>query len=182
MSRVVVDLGDVRIRELGPADAKPMAALANNRQVWLNLRDVVPHPYTVADGRAFIRSQLERERPDAFAIEAGGELAGAIGLHRASDVHRYTAELGYWLGEPYWGRGLATRCVRALTDAALAESDLLRIEAHVFSWNPASARVLEKAGFHFEGVRRASVVKDGHILDQHMWVRLRAELGDRWPG
>lgn len=176
-----MDLGDVRVRALRLSDAKPMAALANNRAIWRNLRDVVPHPYSVSDGRDFVRSQLERDVPEAFAIEVEGQLAGAIGLHRAQDVHRYSAELGYWLGEPFWGRGIATRCVRALTDAALAESDLLRIEAHVFSWNPASARVLEKAGFHHEGVHRASVVKDGHVLDQHMWVRLRAEMPEKWP-
>jgi RimJ/RimL family protein N-acetyltransferase len=176
-----IELTDLILRDLEPTDDAAMALLANDRTVWIHLRDRMPYPYTIEDARWFIGHARSPGREIAWAIEVQGAFAGVIGLERRGDVHRYSAEIGYWLGAPFRGRGLGTRAVRALVEHAFATTDLLRIDADVFSTNPASARVLEKAGFVREGVRRADVVKDGAVLDAHLWARLRPDLPARWP-
>ena len=109
-----------------------------------------------------------------FALATAQEAIGSIGLSPGQDVHRYTAELGYWLAEPFWGRGIVSRAVTALTAHAFSQrTDLVRIQAAVFSWNAASARVLEKAGYQREGVLRQSVFKDGVLGDSYMYAKLR---------
>ena len=102
----------------------------------------------------------------SYAIASNEEAIGGIGLRLQTDVHRRSAELGYWLGEPFWGQGIATKAVGALTEYAFAHLDLIRLYATVFEWNPASARVLEKAGYIYEGGRRKSATKDGKTIDQ----------------
>lgn len=183
MKGVDFDLGDgLRLRHLRRDDVAAVTRLVGDRRVWLNLRDVVPHPYTLRDGADFVGRMVASTDPEAVAIELDGDLAGVIGVHPNTDVHRYVAELGYWLGPPFWGRGVATRCVRAITAHVFATTELLRIEAHVFSSNPASSRVVEKAGFTLEGTLRASVVKDGRVLDRHMWAMVRpGALPETWP-
>lgn len=108
-----------------------------------------------------------------FAIASPTEMIGGVGLTFGSDVYRRSAEIGYWLGEPFWGRGITTAAVIAVTDYAFAEHDVVRVEAAVFESNPASARVLEKAGYVLEGRLRKSVTKDGHTLDELMYARIR---------
>lgn len=183
MKGVDMDLGDgLRLRHLRRDDAAAVTRLVSDRRVWLNLRDVVPHPYTQQHGRDFVDRQVSSDDPDAVAIVLDGELVGLVGAHPMVDVHRYVAEVGYWLGVPYWGQGIATRALRAVVDHVFATTELLRLEAHVFSSNPASARVVQKAGFTLEGVLRASVVKDGRVLDRMMWAKLRpGDLPDTWP-
>jgi RimJ/RimL family protein N-acetyltransferase len=168
-----LSLGDCEIRDLSREDAPALVKHANNRRVSSQLRDLFPYPYSAEDAARFLERTLAREPRETFAIATPHELIGVIGLHRGGDVYRRSAEFGYWLAEPFWGRGIATRAVRALSDWAFANTDLLRLQAGVFESNPASARVLEKAGFELEGRLRRAVSKDGHILDQLTYARLR---------
>src|SRR5688572_20433553 len=115
------------IRSLAAGDAKSVARYANNRKIWENLRDAFPYPYRLADAEGFL-SFLAQEKPEmTFAIATEVEAIGCIGLRRGVDVHRKTAELGYWLGEPFWGRGIMTEAVREFVRWAFQELDLNRI-------------------------------------------------------
>ena len=169
-----IELGEWCIRSFATADAESIAKYANNRRISINLRDRFPYPYTRADAEAFLARRLRpsSRRPISPSPRAARSIGG-IGFHPQSDVHRLSAEIGYWLGEPFWGRGIATRAVRALTEWVFATTPLVRLYAHVFEWNPASARVLEKAGYALEGRLRRSVLKDGKIIDQLMYAILR---------
>jgi RimJ/RimL family protein N-acetyltransferase len=160
------------IRTPRPEDAPALAKHANNRNVWRNLRDFMPHPYELADAEAFIERALAEERPTKFVIEVEGEAAGSVGLVLRQDIERIGAELGYWLAEPYWGQGILSEAVPAFTEWAVREFGLLRVEAIVFEWNPASARVLEKAGYVREGTLRRSAVKDGQVIDRWVYAYL----------
>ncbi len=155
------------------SDAGAIVRHANNRKIWLNLRDRFPHPYTEADAHAWLgMCAVEQGDPRNFAIEFQGEAIGGVGLEFLSDVHRMTAEIGYWLGEPLWGRGFATLAVTAVTQYAFATFDLRRVQATVFEWNPASARVLEKAGYALEGRLRSFIIKDNRVGDALMYAKL----------
>jgi RimJ/RimL family protein N-acetyltransferase len=167
-------LGVCEVRSWRPADAASIVEHANNRKVWLNLRDRFPHPYTARDARAFLKSVLAARPETNFAIDVDGAAVGGIAYHVQSDVERVGAELGYWLGEKYWGRGIATAAVRAVTERALTTPGVWRVFALPFAENRASARVLEKAGFTLEGVLRSSAIKDGRVLDQRLYARIRA--------
>jgi [ribosomal protein S5]-alanine N-acetyltransferase len=166
-------LAGVRIRAWRPEDAASLARHANNRNIWRNVRDRFPHPYTLADAETWIERVSQEHPPTQFALEVDGEAAGGIGIVLQRDVERRSAELGFWLGEAHWGRGLMTDAVRRFTAEAFDAFDLLRIYAVVFDWNPASCRVLEKAGFLLEGRLRRAVVKDGAVLDQLLYAAVR---------
>ena len=165
-------IGDWWIRSYRTDDAESLARYANNRNVSRNMRDTFPYPYTLQDAQQWIQL-ARRQRPEAnFAIASASEVIGGIGLTFRNDVHRRTAEIGYWLGEPFWGRGIATAALRALSEYAFDEHDLARLEAYVYEWNPASMRVLEKAGYVREGRLRQSVTKDGATIDQFLYARV----------
>jgi ribosomal-protein-alanine N-acetyltransferase len=171
----VLEAPPVIVRPWRASDLKDLVRNANNRKIWLNLRDRFPHPFTVADARAWLAIRgADTGNPHNFAIEFEGGAIGGIGIEFFRDVHRFTAEIGYWLGEPFWGRGFATIALRAVTGYAFAAFDLERIQATVYEWNPASARVLEKAGYEFEGRLRNYVMKDGRLGDVLMYAKLRA--------
>lgn len=163
------------VRPWRASDLKALVRNANNRKIWLNVRDRFPHPFTAADGRAWIAIRAaDTGYPHNFAIEFESGAIGGIGMEFLTDVHRLTVEIGYWLGEPFWGRGFATIALRAVSEYAFATFDLRRIQATVYEWNPASARVLEKAGYEFEGRLRNHVVKAGRVGDVLMYAKLRA--------
>jgi ribosomal-protein-alanine N-acetyltransferase len=164
--------GECMIRSWRDTDVESLQKYANNRKIWLNLRDVFPHPYTIDDARWWIEHASQEDPEQSFAIASAVEPIGGIGLMFGDDVHRHNAELGYWLAEPFWGRGIMTGAVCAFTEYAFKKFPLNRIYAEPFARNLASVRVLEKAGFLREGVLRASVVKDGTILDQIVYARL----------
>ena len=168
-----IELGDCELRAYEPGDVTSLARAANNPRVAAQLRDRFPHPYTEADARAWIAVVTAQQPVTSFAIATPHAVIGGIGLEPQPDVHRHTAELGYWLAEPYWRRGIATRAVQAFTEQSFVEYSLVRIYAFVFETNPASARVLEKAGFQLEGRLRSSVIKHGEHLDQLLYARLR---------
>lgn len=147
---------------------------ANNRNVWINLRDRFPHPYTVNDARRWLEMVVGQKPETNFAIAAAeNEAVGGIGFTVQPDVARRSAEIGYWLGEEFWGQGIATEALIAVTDHAFSNYDVCRLYAHVFDWNRPSARVLEKAGYAFEGRMKKSVTKDGQTIDQLMYAIVR---------
>ena len=154
----------VRSWRLGDADA--IARHANNHKIWLNLRDAFPYPYTVHDAREFIKSLKNHNPETTFTIAVNGEAAGSVGFVLRQDVERVSAEIGYWLAEPFWGRGIATEALVAMTDYAIATHKLTRLYALPFAWNGASCRVLEKAGYTLEARLRRSAIKNGVITDQ----------------
>jgi len=165
------------IRPWRSHDADALVKYANNRKVWLNLRDAFPHPYTAASAEAFL-AMVERQSPTTFyAIATREEAIGSIGISLNRDVHRLTAEMGYWLAEPYWGRGIMTETVVRFTDYAFERFQLVRIYAEPYANNSASCRVLEKAGYVLEGRLRSSAIKDGRILDQFLYAQVRG-LGE----
>lgn len=170
------------LRPLVPADAPSLAAHADDRDVWLNLRDRFPHPYTLADAEAYIASIPASPRPAGFGIVVDGEAAGTIGLVPGSDIERHTAEVGYWLGRRFWGRGVVSDALRAVTAYAFAELGMHRVFAVPFADNAASVRVLEKAGYVLEGRMRRSAVKDGRILDQWLFAACDDQLPYRAAG
>ncbi|HME88818.1 MAG TPA: GNAT family protein [Chthoniobacterales bacterium] len=159
------------IRDYRPDDAESLAKHANNRKVWLGLRDAFPHPYTIEDAKNFLQGSIAGLPRIHFCVEINGEAAGGIGLRPGKDVHRRTAEFGYWLAEEYWGKGIMSEVVPAFVDYCFKEFSLNRIFAMPHSNNPASARVLEKAGFVLEGRLRKNVVKDGQILDSLLYAK-----------
>jgi [ribosomal protein S5]-alanine N-acetyltransferase len=155
-------------------DAEALVRHADNRRVWINLRDLFPHPYTLNDAHEFILMNAVRGGPPMnLAIEHAGEAIGGIGLHPLSDVARFTAEVGYWIGETFWGRGLAAEALLRFTEYAFEQFQYERLEGWIFTSNPASARVLEKAGYALEATLRRSAFKDGRFLDCHLYVRFR---------
>ncbi len=167
------------LRSYRAGDKAALVAHADNKNVSRNLRDRFPHPYTPQAADGWLR-HVAAERPEtSFAIASPKELVGGIGIELGEDVHHRSGEIGFWLGEPFWGRGIVTRALRAFTPWAFERYDLLRIWAGVFDSNPASARVLEKAGYTLEGRHRAAVMKDGRALDELIYARLRFESTPR---
>ncbi|MDB6040326.1 MAG: N-acetyltransferase [Verrucomicrobiales bacterium] len=164
------------IRPFNEADAESVQHYADNRKVWMCLRDFFPHPYSLEDAKAFIKLVSQENPLKTFAIATPTEAIGSIGLRPGVDVHRKSAELGYWLAEPFWGRGIMSEAVTAFVATAFDRFDLIRIYAELFANNRASARVLEKAGFAFEGRLRANVIKNEEILDSLMFGRIRNEV------
>jgi [ribosomal protein S5]-alanine N-acetyltransferase len=167
---MILKLLNCSVRSYTFADAESLAKYANNRKVWLNLRDGFPYPYTIDNANDFISRATSSKPETNFAIDVNGEAAGGIGFSLHTDIERISAELGYWLAEPFWGRGITTEAVRALTDYAIKEHNLMRVYAVPLEGNEASRRVLEKAGYTLEGVMRKSALKDGKILDQFLYA------------
>jgi RimJ/RimL family protein N-acetyltransferase len=154
-------------------DAESLAKHANNRKIWLAVRDVFPHPYTILDAHEFLQRAMSDQPEMKFCVEIDGAAVGGIGVHPGQDVYRHTATVGYWLGEQFWRRGIMTEVVTAVTDFCFDNFPFRRISAEVFANNPASARVLEKAGFIFEACLKNNVVKDEQLLDSLLYARTK---------
>ena len=167
----------MKLRKWDRSDAASLTRYANNANVAQNLRDVFPHPYTLADAEAYIDGCLATDESAAlcYAIELDGQAAGSVGLFRQGDVYRKNAELGYWLAEDYWGRGVMTDAVRRLCAEGFERWDIARIYAEPFADNLGSRRVLEKAGFTLEGTMRRGAYKNGAYRDWCMYALLREE-------
>jgi ribosomal-protein-alanine N-acetyltransferase len=167
---VLLTLTTCAVRSWRISDAESLLRHANNRNIWLNLRDAFPHPYTKHDARAYIRSVRDRSPETTFAIAVDDEAVGSIGFVLRTDVERVSAEIGYWLAEPFWGRGITSEALVAVTSYAIDTHRLTRIYALPFAWNLASCRVLEKAGYTLEARLRRSAIKDGQITDQMQYA------------
>lgn len=161
------------LREWQPGDAESLAQQANNVKVWRNLHDSFPHPYTRADAESWIKQTAAATSGMVFAIVVEGKAVGGIGIHPGTDVHRRTAAIGYWLGEAYWGRGIATEALATMTEYVFSVFDFERLEAYVFEWNVPSTRVLEKAGYTREARLRKKVTKEGRTADCFLYARVR---------
>lgn len=170
---MLLDLGDLRVRNWRKDDLDALLRYANNPKIAGNLRDQFPYPYTRRDGIDYLNYVRSMDVPMSFAIEYAGEAVGGIGFKLGNDIARLSVEIGYWLAEPLWGRGFATRAVTATSDWAFDKYKVVRIFATAFSHNAASMRVLEKAGFQREGVLRRSAIKNGLVLDQVLYAKVR---------
>lgn len=161
-----------RVRPWTAADLDALVAHADNPHVSAQLRDVFPYPYTLDDGRRFLAFVAAQHPPTAMAIEVDGEAVGGVGVVPASGNERRTAEIGYWLGEAYWGRGIAVEALTMMTAYAIETFALVRVQALPAASNPRSCRVLEKAGYVLEGTMRKSFLKHGELHDQclYAWV------------
>lgn len=168
---------DFILRKWQRSDAAAIAAYADNEKIAQNLRDVFPHPYSLADAQAYVDSCVngDADRQLCRAIEVDGRAAGSIGLFRGSDVYQKSAELGYWLAEEFWGRGIMTEAVRQLCRDGFARWDIVRIYAEPFAHNAGSRRVLEKSGFTLEGIMHRGVFKRGKLCDFCVYALLRPE-------
>jgi [ribosomal protein S5]-alanine N-acetyltransferase len=164
--------GDIIIRRFKNSDIKKLARLVNNKKIWDNLRDYVPYPYTVQDAEDYIKMCMAEEPQSTFAVQYKGELAGSIGLVPKKDVYRLSAELGYWIGEPFWGKGIATTSVKLIVNYGFKNLGLVRIYSGVFDFNKASCRVLEKSGFILEGTLKKSVIKNKNICDEYRYAKI----------
>lgn len=163
---------NIEMKPLSVADGSRIALLADNKKIRDNLRTNFPDPYTPEEAEKFIRQRLQDEKNKVFGIHFRGEFSGVIGLHLQEGVYRYSAELGYWLGEPYWGKNIATRSVRLIVEYGFKELDLNRIFAGVYEFNPASMRVLEKCGFVPEGISRKAIYRNNRFWDEHRFALL----------
>jgi [ribosomal protein S5]-alanine N-acetyltransferase len=169
-----LDCGLCTLRRWRASDHSALVRHANNIGIWRNVRDIFPHPYTVKSADSFLAAAMKPTGSESiYAIDVGGQAVGAIGIHPRANEERHTAEIGYWLGEAYWGRGIATKAVQGLSQRTLDGNDLYRLFANVFASNPASMRVLEKAGFQREGILRRAVVKEGVLLDTVVYALTR---------
>ena len=166
-----------RIRKWELSDAKDLAAALSNKKVQDNLRDGLPYPYTEQDGKEFISAMLSADESEtfAFAITVDNMVIGSIGIFRQGNIHRQTAELGYYIAEEYWGKGIMTEAVKQICEYVFAKSDIIRIYAEPFAYNIASCRVLEKVGFQYEGTLRSNAVKNGKVIDMEMYSLLKEE-------
>ena len=166
---------DCVIRKWRLEDKSALAENLNNLNVLSNLRDGLPYPYTEKDAEDYIRAVLSADKRDtfAFAVALGDAAIGSIGVFRQNNIHFRTAEMGYYIGEPYWGKGYATSAIKQAVQYVFEHSDIIRIYAQPFSHNAASCRVLEKAGFHCEGTLQSNAVKCGRILDMKVYAFIR---------
>ena len=168
-----------KLRTWRLSDAKDLAAALNHRSVLNNLRDGLPFPYTGQDAGDYITAMLSADENStfAYAITVDDRAVGSIGAFRQGNIHRQTAELGYYLAEEYWGRGIMTDAIRQLCGIVFETTDILRIFAEPFSYNTGSRRGLEKAGFCYEGTMKSNAVKNGKVLDMTLYSLTRSARG-----
>lgn len=166
-----------KIRKWNLSDATDLAFAISNEKIQDNLRDGLPYPYTEQDAVAYIQDMLSADETQtfAFAITIDDKVIGSIGVFRQGNIHRRTAELGYYIAENYWGKGIMTEAVKQICAYVFNNSDIIRIYAEPFAYNKASCRVLEKAGFQFEGFLKSNAVKNGKIIDMKMYALIKSQ-------
>lgn len=166
----------VNLRKLRQGDVVPMAQLANNKKIWDNVRDGFGHPYSEKNAEDFIQRQAQSDTEKVFAIDFNGQLSGLCGLILQKDIYRKSAEIGYWIGEPFWGKGITTQAIGLLGLYAFEKMDLVRLHAGVFEYNVGSMRVLEKNGFAKEGISKKAIFKNGKFWEEHRFALLNENL------
>ena len=164
--------GDILLRKLKMTDKNSLALLANNRKIWNNMRDYLPFPYSEKDAEDFINSVKDENPVTTFAIDYKEQFCGVIGLIKQKDVYRLTAEIGYWIGEPYWNKGITTTAAKLITDYGFNKLQLVRIHTGVFEYNAGSMRVLEKCGYKKDCIFEKSVIKNGQIWNEHRYSKI----------
>ncbi|MDR1918565.1 MAG: GNAT family N-acetyltransferase [Tannerellaceae bacterium] len=161
------------LRPWQPEDVASLAAQANNIKIWKNTRDSFPYPYTEEDATAYIHHTMSKSPQQDFAIVIDGKAVGGIGVVPLSDVERFSAEVGYWLGESYWNKGIGTQVLIAFSEYLLAHTNLVRLFACVYAYNLPSVRILEKAGFRKVGTLQKAAFKNNRFTDMHYYERVR---------
>jgi RimJ/RimL family protein N-acetyltransferase len=166
-------LAGVHLRPWRKGDEDSLVRNANNRNIWINVDDRFPFPYTLDDASQWIQHCIMEKPARQFAIIVDGNAVGGVGILLKEGIRRKTAEIGYWLSEVYWGRGITTEAVKAVTEYAFSTFDICRIQATVFPQNKASGRVLEKAGYTLESCLKRGIIKEGQIIDEHLYAIVR---------
>lgn len=158
-------------------DAKELALIVNNKKIQNNLRDGLPYPYTENDAKSYISEILcsDKNTTFAFAITVNDKPIGSIGVFRKDNVHFRTAEMGYYIAEEFWGKGLGNSAVKQICQYIFKNTDIIRIFAEPFAYNTASCRILEKSGFQYEGTLRSNAVKNGKVLDMKMYSLIKSD-------
>ena len=159
------------LRRWQSGDEQSLAENANNYQIWNNLKDIFPHPYTIIDAYEWVN--IASDSAENFAIVVQDKAVGGIGILLKEDIYRKNAEIGYWLGEAYWGNKIISTAIPDIVNFAFANYDIHRIYAGVFEYNAPSMRVLEKAGFEKEAILRKSLTKEGKLYDEHIYAKYR---------
>ncbi len=170
---------DFKLRPWKMEDLEDLVKYADNPNIAKFLTDGFPHPYTRENGKKFIESAMTADPVQIFAIEIEGEAAGGIGIHPQADIQRKNAELGYWLAEPFWGRGIMTKAIAQIVEYAFLTFDLNRIFARPFGNNPGSQRILEKNGFLLEARFDKTLIKNGEYLDELFYAIRRDQYQNR---
>ena len=178
MQKAQIPLRQALLRPWKPDDAEALVRHANNPRIASNLRDGFPYPYTLPDAKKWLAMAGDNTRDLILAIEVEGEAAGGIGLHILKDVYRCNGEIGYWLSQKHWGKGIMSEAVAAMVEYAFTSTRLLRVYACIFENNPASMRVLAKNGFIPEAIHRKAVMKEGQLMDEHLYSLLK----ENWTG
>jgi len=149
---------------------------ANNENVARNLRDLFPQPYTEEDAKTWIYFNKDLEPALNMAIILNGEAIGGVGIMLKEDIHRKNAEIGYWVAENYWGKGIATQAARLMVEYTFTNFDVTRIYASTFDYNVASQRVLEKIGFVKEARLKKALFKNGRYVDEVIMSILKEDF------
>jgi ribosomal-protein-alanine N-acetyltransferase len=163
-----------KLRTWKTEDAVSLAHHANNKKIADMMRNGFPFPYTINDAGQWLDKVIKDEKNILLAIEIDNEAAGGIGILPFGNVYRKGAEIGYWLGEEHWNKGIATDAVSRIVNHAFSYTELIRISACVFEKNRASMRVLEKAGFYLEGIHKKAVIKNDVLMDEYQYVILKS--------
>lgn len=168
---------ECKIREWQIEDAENLALVINNKKIQDNLRDGLPYPYTVENAKEYITSMLSADKDEtyAFAITVDDKAIGSIGVFRCNNIHFRSAEMGYYIAESYWGKGIGTSAVEQICRYIFENTDIIRIFAEPFAYNTASCHILEKAGFQCEGILRKNAIKNGAILDMKMYALIKED-------
>lgn len=166
---------EFELRKWQISDAENVAKYGNNVKIANNLRDAFPHPYTVDDARWVINeySNNDETRQCTRAIVVNGQAVGSIGVFVKNDVYCKDAEIGYWLGESFWNKGITSEAIKQMCKFAFQKYDIVRISAETYACNIASRKVLENAGFKLEGVLKKSIYKNGELLDSCIYALFR---------
>ena len=169
-----IDIGNSYcLRRFLYGDALSLAKHGNNPNIAMNLRDSFPNPYTIEHARAWIKHVKDHESKTRFTIDFGGECIGEIGFVKQQDVHRFTAEIGFWLSQEHWGKGVMSKALASVCQYAFEHHNVVRIYADVQATNDGSRRVLEKSGFELEGVLKKHVFKNEQFIDQMVFALVR---------
>ncbi len=168
---------ECKIREWQIEDAENLASVINNKKIQDNLRDGIPYPYTVENAKEYITSMLSADKDEtyAFAITVDDKAIGSIGVFRCNNIHFRSAEMGYYIAESYWGKGIGTSAVKQTCKYIFDHTNIIRIFAEPFAYNTASCHILEKAGFQCEGILRKNAIKNGVILDMKMYALIKED-------
>ncbi len=166
-------LSNSKLRPWKIEDATVIAKHANNKKIADNMRDGFPFPYTIEDAQTWLNMAIKESTHLLLAIEINGEAAGGIGILFKENVYRLSAEIGYWLGEEHWNKGIASEAIKKLSDSVFETTNVIRIYAEIFSPNVASMKTISKAGFNLEAINRKAVFKNGIILDQNVYCKLK---------